>query len=603
MLDPLTSLAFSVHSNKGVYALLLGSGLSRAAGVPTGWEVVLDLIRQLAHVQGEVPEPEPEVWYKRTFGKEPDYSDLLDMVARSSAERSQLLRSYFEPSEEERKQGMKTPTGAHRAIAELMQAGFIRVVVTTNFDRLLEQALTDLGIGPSVVSTPAAAEGCIPLSHARCTIVKVHGDYLDPQLKNTKSELEAYADSTNALLDRTFDEFGMVVCGWSGDWDIAMRAALERSKSFRFGAFWCVFGEKPSDLAQKLIDHRRATPIKITSADKFFTELAEKVRALESLGEAEHPLSTKLAVARLKRHLSAGNLIGLRDLLASETERTFRALAEVGNTDGPGRPSGEEMVRRLTYYEHRLSLLLALCITATFWAKPEIDGLIVESFRRIAQPEGPNSGLTFFISLRRYPALVLLYGIGLAALASDDYRLLGKLLPMKLRPQVGSEPESVTEAINIWDVIEGAADRLIPGQENKRTPLSNHLEEVLREPLREYLPDAQGYKETFDWWEYLIALGYVDLTCPTEMFRTIREEGGELTGRGPVGCFGWRQRWRDHGIVRETRLESGQMLPEKVSKVLDAGLFGGNQPGGIERFREVKDAFDNFLGKVTVSWR
>lgn len=52
MLDPLTSLSFSVYSNKGVYALLLGSGVSRAAGIPTGWEIVADLIRKIAEVEG-----------------------------------------------------------------------------------------------------------------------------------------------------------------------------------------------------------------------------------------------------------------------------------------------------------------------------------------------------------------------------------------------------------------------------------------------------------------------------------------------------------------------------------------------------------------------
>jgi hypothetical protein len=34
--DPLTQLAFSIYENKGVYALLVGSGLSRAAEIPTG---------------------------------------------------------------------------------------------------------------------------------------------------------------------------------------------------------------------------------------------------------------------------------------------------------------------------------------------------------------------------------------------------------------------------------------------------------------------------------------------------------------------------------------------------------------------------------------
>lgn len=47
-IEKLTTLAFSMYSNKGAYALLLGSGISRSAHIPTGWEVETALIEQLA---------------------------------------------------------------------------------------------------------------------------------------------------------------------------------------------------------------------------------------------------------------------------------------------------------------------------------------------------------------------------------------------------------------------------------------------------------------------------------------------------------------------------------------------------------------------------
>ncbi len=72
MIDPILSLTFSIHSNQGVYALLLGSGVSRSAGIPTGWEVVLDLIRKLAHLSNEDCEPDPAVWYRSQYQEEPD---------------------------------------------------------------------------------------------------------------------------------------------------------------------------------------------------------------------------------------------------------------------------------------------------------------------------------------------------------------------------------------------------------------------------------------------------------------------------------------------------------------------------------------------------
>ena len=85
MIDSLTQLAFSIHSAKGVYALLLGSGISRASHIPTGWEVTLDLIRKLAAIEEQDCEPDPAAWYFQKFGKEPDYSDLLAELALTPA--------------------------------------------------------------------------------------------------------------------------------------------------------------------------------------------------------------------------------------------------------------------------------------------------------------------------------------------------------------------------------------------------------------------------------------------------------------------------------------------------------------------------------------
>ena len=75
--NPLHSLAFSIQANPGVYAVLLGSGVSRSAQILTGWEITLDLVRKLAKVASESCEPDPACWYHKRYGKEPDYSELL----------------------------------------------------------------------------------------------------------------------------------------------------------------------------------------------------------------------------------------------------------------------------------------------------------------------------------------------------------------------------------------------------------------------------------------------------------------------------------------------------------------------------------------------
>jgi hypothetical protein len=139
--DPLTQLAFSIFENKGVYAVLLGSRLSRAAEIPTGWEITLNLIRRIAGAKGISDQTDWAKWYKGETGNDPDYSALLEELAATPEERRAVLQGYIEPVEEDRQEGRKIPTAAHRAIAALVRSGYIRVLITTNFDRLLEESL------------------------------------------------------------------------------------------------------------------------------------------------------------------------------------------------------------------------------------------------------------------------------------------------------------------------------------------------------------------------------------------------------------------------------------------------------------------------------
>ena len=96
----LTSLAFSMYHNKGVYALLLGSGISRGANIPTAWDIVEDLCRQIAVANGENIDEINDFlnWYEVTYEEPPGYSTLLAKLGRTQADRTGALRKYFEES-------------------------------------------------------------------------------------------------------------------------------------------------------------------------------------------------------------------------------------------------------------------------------------------------------------------------------------------------------------------------------------------------------------------------------------------------------------------------------------------------------------------------
>jgi len=600
MIDPILSLAVSVFHNKGVYSLLLGSGISRSSGIPTGWEIVQDLIRKVAHLRKEKCEPDPDKWFTHAFGLEPNYSDVLDQIAKTSAERSQVLRGYFEPTEEELAEGRKRPSPAHKAIAQLIARGYIRVVITTNFDRLLEQALSEIGIQPVVISTADAVRGALPLAHSPCTVIKINGDYLDTRLKNTRGELERYDEHMDKLLDRVFDEYGLIVTGWSAEWDIALCAALQRCPNRRFATYWAQRGPaKPA--ATDLIALRGATTVQIADADGFFRELDEKVSALESFSITD-PLSASVAITRLKKYLSEDTYrINLSDLVSNETERTHRTITDSRfSVQVPHNITGETVLKRMQLYETELAVLLAMQVCGAHWTSQGQQTVFLKSFKRIADQSGPESGKVVWLSLRRYPALLLMYGIGLGAIAGSNYPFLKALFDLNLRIDSYKPEKPAATTLHNLGVMERDLQRILPGREREHTPLSNHLFEALREPLREYLPDDAIYEAAFDWLEYLICLAHINLQVTRPELQEEKAKNPEFYIWAPAGRFCWKT--SENSVLHNTEQAKDGSLPPRVVSALQAGFCEAGDGTRTDKYLDIRAALGRFLGHVRQQW-
>jgi hypothetical protein len=504
MLDPLISLAFSMQSNKGAYALLLGSGVSRSSRIPTGWEIVLELIRKVAALSEEQCEPDPAVWYAAKFGEQPDYGRLLDMVAKTPSERQQLLRGYFEPSDDERSQGMKMPTKAHRAIAKLAFAGYIRVIVTTNFDRLMERALEDEGIAPVVLSSPDHIEGAMPLAHMKCCVVKVHGDYLDTRIRNTPSELAGYDQRMNDFLARVFDEFGLVTCGWSADWDTALRANIERAPSRRYSMFWASRGE-PGGIAKDLISLRGGLTLPIDSADAFFDDLQTKIESIEEFSKP-HPLSKDIAVVSAKRFLSEpSHRIRLADLIENLARALSTQLHDGPFADTSSQTTRESLTRRVKTYDSMSSTLMAVALACGRWGDETTARLLRRSLDRIyacRQQGGFNSWLGF----QNYPATLVAYSVLLGASLGDNLLAMSKLFDGQVRIDNSDVPTSVALPPVCFLQQPQEWGRLLEGMDRRYAPVNDWMQKTLWDQLgQEFVSEAE-FEAHFDWVEIIIAL-------------------------------------------------------------------------------------------------
>lgn len=485
--------------------MLLGSGVSNAAGVPTGWDVTLDLVRLYATGLGEDPGGDPIGWYRNRTGGDPDYSALLEDLAPSAEDRRNRLAGYFEPTEEERDEGVKMPTAAHRAIAELVKGGFVNIIVTPNFDRLLELALAQVGVHPTVISSAAHAEGALPLVYSDSTIVKVHGDYLSPDLKNTVEELERYEPVVDALLDRVFDEYGLVVCGWSATWDTALRKALLRAPNRRFATYWMHRGDL-SDHARELIAHRQAVPMQITDADSAFEQIGQTVAALAERAD-QQPQDTAAAVARLKRYLpDPVYRIRLVDLVTAETEQLISRVADLPVAVGDVAAIYEDRVR--TYEEATARLATLLAVGARFSEDERHDLLWADTVKRLANRPLADSGSMQLINMRRYPTLLAMYAVALGSATADRVEPIARMLSTSTA-EIQNHQMAISFTVNTETVFNRHVFKQhVEGFEQTKMPVSQRLFRVLQPVASALMLDDERYAAIFDEVEYLFGVTY-----------------------------------------------------------------------------------------------
>ena len=561
-IDLPTRLAFSIYQSPGVYALLLGSGVSRGAQIPTGWEITLDLVRRLAALQGVSSHTDWAAWYRETAGKEPDYSEIVHELGGSPEERRALLHSYIEPTEEDRRRSHKIPTKAHRAIARLVQGGYVRVIVTTNFDRLIENALTEQGVEPTIVASEDALRGAEPPTHSKCFLAKLHGDYKDSRIRNTETELSDYPELYDEFLDRVFDEHGIVICGWSGEWDLALRNAILRAPSRRYPTFWVARGS-PQEAAAQLVAHRGASVVPIANAGGFFDDLANRVEVI-ARSHRQSPQNIDLLVSTAKQLLSdpQRNRIALEDLLSTELKKLLNN-ATIGAMGVDGIVTREEFRRRVDVYEAATEPLARVVAVLGRWGTDmEFDGVLNTILAVFARANERNSGTTDWLDLREYPAVLLATTYGLSAAQGGRWDILHKILEQRVEVAEWREPQRLVETLypGCWDGGRGVWQHL-EGMENNWLALSNHLAELLSAWGGESVGLLPDFDRLYDTWEISAAIAFMEKYTPAQL-------GTDQNPSIPLGRFASFYR---PSVVQRVLTDA------LAADLLEAGFAGGGR--------------------------
>lgn len=475
--DALLSTAFSLYSNSGAYALLIGAGVSASSGIPTAWPLLMELVTRIAALVDEEPE-EPDKWYTERFGVEPTYEAVLEKLAPSQHERQKLLQGFFTRSDEDVAAEKKLPTPAHRAIARLVRAGAVRVIVTLNFDHLIEQAIREEGVEPTVIASPGDIAGMAPLHTMEACVVHLHGDYLHPtSMRNTVEELVGYDKQSQGLLERIFQDYGLIVAGWSARYDPALREAIAANYSPRFTMTW-IERSRSSEEATQLRTLKKGVAV-TADADTAFGHLADGVTALETR-QSRHPLTVPVAVETAKRELAGRPVaIGLHDRLRQELHRLHSRPEFYVRNQRDADPY-EELVERA---EEATLLPAALLATLAYWGSPKTDRWWLSELPRFATGiEG--GGTVKLLNLRVVSGNMLFYAAGIAAVAAQRYDLLGKLFAARRLNRFDGKFETLAATLDAsasYENLKDSTTRL----HRKLAPLLEEALQIGREPLEE----------------------------------------------------------------------------------------------------------------------
>lgn len=303
MIDPILPLSISIAEGKGVYALFLGSGISRSAGIPTGGEIRWDSIKHLYKLENnvhDIPEDtEINKWFESSQYKDFNYSKILEGLCPSQEDRRNFLEKYFVG---------RNPSAAHDVISTIVQKNLIRVIVTTNFDQLLEKSLEKKNIDYDVVASEADLNNSKPREHSNCRLFKLHGDYKKLNILNTEKELERYTELISKELQEIFDRYGLIIVGWSGS-DKAVIEHLKNRHS-KYSLYW-VAREEINETIHEVIKNQDGRVIFRDSAETFFTELERKINLFLTYPKGDTP---EFLVAQVKDLLKSRNTIEINEL-------------------------------------------------------------------------------------------------------------------------------------------------------------------------------------------------------------------------------------------------------------------------------------------------
>ena len=239
--------------HKGAYqrkfCFVLGAGASKPSGIPMGTELV-------------------DRWEKSLAERNLDEHLLWkEHLGITNENKYQYYSEYYERQFVEPEDGYNylkhemanaMPSAGYVVLAHILCKTPHQVVITTNFDHLVEKAVNEYAHTMPLVIGHEALAHHVPSQINSPVVLKIHNDLL-LRPKSVTRDLKRLSSEWRTTLERIFREYHPVFIGYAGNDPSLMNFLLDNADFFRNRKwrypYWMIYGKnQPTDKVERFIN-------------------------------------------------------------------------------------------------------------------------------------------------------------------------------------------------------------------------------------------------------------------------------------------------------------------------------------------------------------
>ena len=301
-----------LHQQGRSLAFILGAGASASSGIPTGGKLAYGWLQEWHQRECLEPDTDLQSWAREQLKNpafithqdaKPAYQDAASHYATIFERRfAGDYTSGYAALEDAMEDA--APSVGYSILAKILDETHHRVVVTTNFDNLVADAMAiHASRSPLIVGHEALAGFARPQLR-RPLVAKIHRDlHLAP--KNDREGVNTLGQGWGNSLSQLLQYSTPLVLGYAGN-DGSLMGFLNDLPAGHIPGrlFWCYRDEPPAQNVLATIAKHSGVIVKISGFDEFMQELVKQVLPEFKLGQLVRDID-QLAKERKEKYREA----------------------------------------------------------------------------------------------------------------------------------------------------------------------------------------------------------------------------------------------------------------------------------------------------------